>query len=279
MADKDRALELARTYNPAEFKMRSMGDIYSDARRAIADKYNAFMSHPVVEAFGEEPLEMTKAMGETGWELAKMAPGAVKSAAQYVYENPSKSAGHALEFGAGLITKTPAMVAWGPGGILDPSTAHASELDPQSAAAEHSRQQIMAQEAQMMRDENYAGGYAEGGATYPVRHHIDWEEAHDYEKNGAHLTHMSPDEFLDQVKPLNMDDDDKDIIQHFKEQIEKRIKLDPLAIKKDGKPNGRHRAIAAKEAGVKKIPVVTWQGKERGGTVINRAIMLTSKKA
>lgn len=176
MADKDRALELARAYNPAEFKMRSMGDIYSDARRAVADKYNAFMGHPVVQAFGEEPLEMTKTMGEAGVELAKMAPDAARAAANYVYENPSKSAGHALEFGSQLITKTPAMVAWGPGGVLSPSEAKASELDPQSAAAEHARQQIMNQEAQMMR-EGYAGGYCGGGPVVERALHLTSKRA------------------------------------------------------------------------------------------------------
>lgn len=119
----------------------------------------------------------------------------------------------------------------------------------------------------------------EGGLIYPLRSHTDWEEALDYEKHGGKLTQMSPDEYLSKVEPLKMDDEDKDIIEHFKEQIQKRIKLDPLAIKKSGKPNGRHRAHAAKELGIKKIPVVTWQGKDHGGTVVNRAIMLVSKKA
>lgn len=457
MSDKERALEIARgrEWFTPDFKMRAPSDMLEGMRQSIADKYRAFMEHPFVQTAEKYPLETAQAVGETAWEGAKALPGMAADAAKWVYENPSKAAGKAVEFGASLSTNPVAMVAWGPGGVLDPTEAHASEIDPELA-----QQHAMSQEAQLMR-EGYAGGYAEGGevreahgdgkkvigplaaaaeaamakaaekvladkaakeaeriklfhgsiepqlknlrtnkaietrgatfhssnpevaetftlprsygepvwyddfgneitpgrvyeteiaprkiytvpeneaqkfiddtafqqkiidmarqqghdavvaknvlegigerypsdvyavmddsiqsilkknggATYPLREHTDWEEAHDYEKSGGHLTHMSPDEFLDATPPLKMDDKDIDIIQHFKEQIEKHTKLDPLAISKNGKPNGRHRAHAAKEAGVKKVPVVTWQGKERGGTVVKRAIMLVSKKA
>ncbi|KPK13944.1 MAG: hypothetical protein AMJ56_00395 [Anaerolineae bacterium SG8_19] len=115
--------------------------------------------------------------------------------------------------------------------------------------------------------------------SYPLRHHTDWEEAHDYEKTGGKLVHMSPDEYLSKVKPLNMDHNDKHIIHHFKKQIKKGEKLDPIAIYPDGHPNGRHRAHAAKALGLKKIPVVIWPKKKRGGSIVDRALMLTSKKA
>lgn len=122
-------------------------------------------------------------------------------------------------------------------------------------------------------------GFKKGGRVYPVRNHQDWEEAHDYEKTGGKLTHMSPDEYLSKVKPLNMDHDDKHLIHHFKKQIKKGEKLDPIAIYPDGHPNGRHRAHAAKEIGIKSIPVVTWPKKNKGGSVVDRALMITSKKA
>jgi ParB-like chromosome segregation protein Spo0J len=35
--------------------------------------------------------------------------------------------------------------------------------------------------------------------------------------------------------------------------------LDPLAIYKNGKEDGRHRAIAAKELGIKQVPVLVWK--------------------
>ena len=116
-------------------------------------------------------------------------------------------------------------------------------------------------------------------SSYPVRNHTDWEEAHDYEKAGGKLTHMPPDEYLSRVKPLNMDHDDKKIIHHFKKQMEKGEKFDPLAIEKDGHPNGRHRAHAAKKLGIKSVPVVTWPKKTEGGAIVDRALMLMSSKA
>ena len=115
--------------------------------------------------------------------------------------------------------------------------------------------------------------------TYPTRNHIDWEKARDYEKAGGTLTHMSPDDYLARVKPLNMDDDDKNIIHHFKKQMEKGEKLDPVAIEKDGHPDGRHRAHAAKKLGIKSIPVVIVPKKRTGGSIVDKALVLTSKKA
>ena len=123
------------------------------------------------------------------------------------------------------------------------------------------------------------GEFKSGGKVYPVRNHTDWEEAHDYEKHGGKLTHMSPDKYLSRVKPLNMDHDDKKIIHHFKKQMEKGEKFDPLAIEKDGHPNGRHRAHAAKKLGIKSVPVMTWPKKAEGGAIVDRALMLMSSKA
>jgi hypothetical protein len=123
--------------------------------------------------------------------------------------------------------------------------------------------------------------FAHGGEVdkYPLRDHTDWEEAHDYEKSGGELHYNSPEDYLDEVKPLNMDHEDKDIIHHFKKQIKHGEKLDPVAIYPDGHPNGRHRAHAAKKLGIKKIPVVSWPHKKEGGSIVDRALMLTSRKA
>jgi hypothetical protein len=118
------------------------------------------MGHPVVQAFGEEPWEMTKAVGETGVELAKMVPDAARAVANYVYENPSKSAGHALEFGSQLITKTPAMLAWGPGGFLDPTPANAGE-------DEKLQQLIASKRAQGYQYASDEPSMATGGAAKP----------------------------------------------------------------------------------------------------------------
>lgn len=123
--------------------------------------------------------------------------------------------------------------------------------------------------------------YAEGGAVdkYPLRDHTDWEEAHDYEKSGGKLHYESPDKYLENTEPLDMGTKDKRVIQHFEKQMEHGEKMDPVAVLPDGHPNGRHRAHAAKKLGIKKIPVVSWPKKNKGGSIVDRALMLTSKKA
>lgn len=123
------------------------------------------------------------------------------------------------------------------------------------------------------------GEFASGGRTYPIREHTDWEESLDYEKSGGKLTHMSPDEYLSRVKSLPMSSEDRKTIDHFKKQIKSGVKLDPVAIERGGDANGRHRAHAAKELGVKSIPVMTWAGKKGGGTVVKQALMIVSTKA
>jgi hypothetical protein len=123
--------------------------------------------------------------------------------------------------------------------------------------------------------------YAEGGEveSYPLRNHHDWEEAHDYEKTGGKLGYESPKKYLHEVKPLNMDHDDKKLIHHFKKQMKKGEKMDPVAIYPDGHPNGRHRAHAAEDLGIKKIPVVKWPKKKKGGgPVVDKALMVISRR-
>jgi len=114
---------------------------------------------------------------------------------------------------------------------------------------------------------------------YKMRSHKDWSEHKGFAKTGGKLSKMRPDEFLKKSKPLNMDDDDKKIIHGFRKKMESGHKLDPLALYADGGQDGRHRAHAAKQLGIKEVPVITWPSKARGGSIVERALMVTSKKA
>lgn len=120
--------------------------------------------------------------------------------------------------------------------------------------------------------------YEHGGRIYPLRNHTDWEEAHDYEKTGGKLHYEAPEKYLAKTHPLEMSHHDKHQIHHFERQIKKGEKLDPVAIYHDGRANGRHRAHAAKNLGIKKIPVVDWEKKRDGGPIVQRALMVISKK-
>ena len=115
------------------------------------------------------------------------------------------------------------------------------------------------------------GNFKSGGSAYPLRSHTDWEESLDYEKKGGKLTHMSPAQFLARGPALEMNDRDKRTIAHFEKQIKNGVKMDPVAIKASGKPNGRHRAMAAKNLGIDSIPVVLFprQGRAMGGSIID----------
>jgi hypothetical protein len=102
--------------------------------------------------------------------------------------------------------------------------------------------------------------FADGGdvKAYPMRPHSDWREHKDYNHNGGKVVHMTPEEFLKKSHPLNMDDDDHELIHHFKKHMEDGKQLDPLALYPDGHQDGRHRAHAAKKLGIKKVPVIVW---------------------
>jgi hypothetical protein len=76
-----------------------------------------------------------------------------------------------------------------------------------------------------------------------------------------------------------MDKDDKKVIHHFKKKMKDGHSLDPLALYPEKGQDGRHRAIAAKELGIKKVPVITWPKKAGGGSIVDRALVLTSKQA
>ena len=76
-----------------------------------------------------------------------------------------------------------------------------------------------------------------------------------YEEFGGKLTYMTPDEFLQQVRPLKLDAESLDNIAALKRHVETGGKLDPLHIYASGKEDGRHRAYLAKELGIEKIPV------------------------
>jgi hypothetical protein len=76
-----------------------------------------------------------------------------------------------------------------------------------------------------------------------------------YEQFTGDLTYMTPDEYIGKVRPLNLDDVAQENIDDLKNHIQSGRKLDPLHIYADGKEDGRHRAYAAKQLGINKVPV------------------------
>jgi len=118
-------------------------------------------------------------------------------------------------------------------------------------------------------------------AKFPLKPQSEWKDNADYAKTGGRMTTMAPEKFLEQVEPLDMGVDDRKKIKKFKKKIKKGKKIDhPMAIYPAGGQDGRHHAMAAKELGIKKVPVLVWPDKKaKGGSVADRALMLLSKKA
>lgn len=124
------------------------------------------------------------------------------------------------------------------------------------------------------------GGYKDGGkVSYHLKPDDDDRKHSGYQKTGGRMTWISPDKFLSQTQKMDMDKGDKESIERFERKMENGKELNPLAIFPSGGQDGRHRAMAAKHEGIKKVPVIQWDKRARGGSIVDRALMITSKKA
>jgi hypothetical protein len=103
--------------------------------------------------------------------------------------------------------------------------------------------------------------------SYPIASRDEWYSNADYQKTGGKMTTMSPQEFLSKVRPLKIDESSRDNIDDLKRHIKSGRTLDPLAIYPPkgvgSKEDGRHRAHAAMELGIKKVPVLHWHDLEK----------------
>ncbi len=98
------------------------------------------------------------------------------------------------------------------------------------------------------------------GNAYPIAPRSEWYADANYEQTGGRLVYMTPDEYLAQVRPLQMDEATRENIEDLKQHIQSGKTLDPLAIYTSGREDGRHRAMAAKELGISQVPVLVWGG-------------------
>lgn len=99
--------------------------------------------------------------------------------------------------------------------------------------------------------------------SYPIDDINNWHADADYAQRGGKLIHRSPDFFLRNTKPLAIDDDSRENIEHLKDHILDGGTLDPLTIYSMDKSNvrnsdGRHRAMACKELGITKVPIIVF---------------------
>ena len=74
---------------------------------------------------------------------------------------------------------------------------------------------------------------------------------------------MSPKKYLKKARKLNIGEGDRKVINSFKKQIKAGDPLSPVKLLKHHHEDGRHRATAAKELGIDKIPVINERKKRR----------------
>lgn len=94
--------------------------------------------------------------------------------------------------------------------------------------------------------------------SYPIAPRGEWYGDANFQQTGGRMIDMAPDEFLARARPLEVDEASRENINLLKEHIRGGKTLDPLAFYKNGKEDGRHRAIAARELGISKVPVLVW---------------------
>lgn len=81
---------------------------------------------------------------------------------------------------------------------------------------------------------------------------------------------MSPKKYLKKARKLNIGEGDRKVINSFKKQIKAGDPLSPVKLLKHHHEDGRHRATAAKELGIDKIPVINERKKKAfGGALVD----------
>lgn len=113
---------------------------------------------------------------------------------------------------------------------------------------------------------------------YPLEPKKDWHHDKNYKKTGAELVHMSPEEFLSQVRPMVFDKRDKSEIKRHLKKFDKGKEFEPLSMRADGTEDGRHRALSSMIKGIKEVPVLKWEDRENPPEAGGKGVMATLKK-
>jgi len=111
---------------------------------------------------------------------------------------------------------------------------------------------------------------------YPMEKRDLWWGEANYKNEGGQLVSVTPDEFLAKSKPLVMDRLTRENVDDIKQHIQDGHKLDPLTLYGTDTTNvkhsdGRHRAIAAKELGIKQVPVVDYTNTLKDTSTYNQS--------
>ena len=105
--------------------------------------------------------------------------------------------------------------------------------------------------------------FQDKGTGYPLADRGDFYGEANYKAAGAELETMTPNDFLEKAKELDIDEETRENIDDLKTHIREGKTLDPLTLygldkTKVRDSDGRHRAIASKELGVEQVPVIVF---------------------
>lgn len=121
--------------------------------------------------------------------------------------------------------------------------------------------------------------------SYPLADRDEWYSHSDYQAAGGKMVRMSPEEFLTNAKPLQIDEVSRENIDDLKNHITSGRTLDPLTLYGDTSDvrnsDGRHRAVAAKELGIKEVPVVDFRelATQRNNDILEQRTKKVDKNA
>ena len=113
---------------------------------------------------------------------------------------------------------------------------------------------------------------------YPLEKQKNWHTDQDYKETDGKLVNMSPEKFLKQVRPMDFDKRDKTNLERQLDDYEKGERFEPLQLRADGTEDGRHRAVAAMIKGIKEVPVLKWQDRDKPDDVGDKGVMKQIKK-
>ena len=97
------------------------------------------------------------------------------------------------------------------------------------------------------------------GLDYPLKKSKKLDAALEAGSKTGSVAVMSPKQYLKHAKRLPDTKEDRLLIEAFKSRMQKGKKFKPLKLLGHNQADGRHRATAAEEIGIKEVPVIDYR--------------------
>ena len=97
------------------------------------------------------------------------------------------------------------------------------------------------------------------GLDYPLKKSKKLDAALEAGSKTGSVAIMSPKQYLEHAKRLPDTKEDRLLIESFKSRMQKGKKFKPLKLLGHNQADGRHRATAAEEIGIKEVPVIDYR--------------------